>query len=113
MRKMILSTMSMLLVMSVPTYAEAISPSAQTGDQLLLAGEDKYERFNTAQATDSSEATLAAYAALSETEYDGEINGWQITVSPYAWLAAMDVTLTLDGRPVDVDLSFEDILDDF
>ena len=110
MRKMMLVSMSILLVFSASTYADISSQPINTGDQLVLTGDDKNERYQIAQATDSTQATLAA---LSKTEYEGRINGWDVTVAPYFWLAAMDVTTTIDGISADVDLSFSDILDDF
>jgi len=110
MRKMMIVTMNILLVLGANAYADTTNQSAQTGDQLQLTGEDKSDRFKTAQATDSTMATLAT---LSKTEYEGKINGWDVTVAPYAWLAAIDATVTTSGIQTDLDLSFNDILDNF
>lgn len=54
---------------------------------------------------------LAAVLAATGARAAEEESGWKFEVTPYAWLAGMEGTLTVGGRDVDFDKSFSDLFD--
>jgi hypothetical protein len=59
-------------------------------------------------------STLAAGMSIGSVIQAQSLSDWQFQVTPYAWLSGLEGTLGTfsNAPPVDVDISFSDILDD-
>ena len=98
------------IIMPSFAHAETIIEKPSLNEKLALQGDNESERYDVAQATDSN---ILALAAIADTQFHGSIKGWDITTGTYFWIAGMDVDLTVDGMTTAVDVSFDDILDNF
>ena len=54
-------------------------------------------------------AGMAAVIPFSEIHAED----WEVTLSPYAWLAGVDAEVSIGERTVDAEIEFDDILDDY
>lgn len=52
--------------------------------------------------------------AVGARAQQGQVSDWQVKVTPYIWMTGLtgDVGRLPDGSPIDVDLSFQDVLED-
>ena len=43
---------------------------------------------------------------------NGQDSTWEFTITPYLWMTGIDGDVTVKGRDAEVDVGFDDILDD-
>jgi hypothetical protein len=53
----------------------------------------------------------AAFLMLGSAAYAAEPQGWQVELTPYAWLAGIEGDLTVNGHKAEFDKSFSDLVD--